>query len=191
PPRGRPKFPASGGPPRKRPHSPARLDTLDWQLLIKAKSDGIMLLLPDVQQLRMLAAALKVRFRGEVAEKAFDEAFVTAKTMFALSRHCGEHPTLIGDLVGIAIAFVAIGPLDEMIQQPGCPNLYWALTALPSPFIDLRKGLQGETLWLLNISELIDEKAPMGNERLETVVEKIDQTMQLLREEDKPKGASR
>ena len=33
--------------------------------------------------------------------------------------------------------------LEEMIQQPGCPNLYWALTDLPSPLVDLRKGLQG------------------------------------------------
>src|SRR5207302_7901941 len=28
------------------------------------------------------------------------------------------------------------------------PNLYWALTDLPRPFVDLRKPLQGESLWL-------------------------------------------
>src|SRR5436309_145485 len=33
-----------------------------------------------------------------------------------------------------------------MIQQPGCPNLYWALTYLPDPLIDLHKALQGESL---------------------------------------------
>ena len=38
-------------------------------------------------------------------------------TIERLSRHLGEHPNLIGNLVGLAIAFVTIGPLDEMIQQ--------------------------------------------------------------------------
>src|SRR5262245_23268196 len=131
-----------GGGALRRADEAARLETTDWQILLKLKSDGINLLLPEVQQLRLLAAALKVRFRGQVAAGDFDGAVRSAKTMFALARHLGEHPTLIGDLVGIAIAFIATGPLDEMIQQPGCPNLYWALTDLPRPLIDLRKGMQ-------------------------------------------------
>ena len=53
--------------------------------------------------------------------------------MFAISRHMSEHPTLIADLVGIATANLAIGALEEMFEQPGCPNLYWALTNLPVP----------------------------------------------------------
>ena len=36
----------------------------------------------------------------------------------------GEHPTLLGNLVGIAIANLAIAPLEELLEQPGCPNLY-------------------------------------------------------------------
>src|SRR6185437_1969526 len=119
----------------------ARLDMPDWQILLQLRRDGIRVLLPDVQRMRALAAALRVRFRIEIAEHHFDDALVTAKTMLALSRHC-EHPTLIGDLVGIAIATIAIGPLDELIQQPGSPNLFWALTDLPSPFIEFRKAQQ-------------------------------------------------
>ena len=72
----------------------ARLDTPDWQILLKLKTDGVSLLLPDVQQMRSLAKALKVRFRAEVALGRFDDALRTAKTMFAMSRHLGEHPTL-------------------------------------------------------------------------------------------------
>ena len=125
----------------------ARLDTPDWQILLKLKADGIGLLLPDVQELRPLAGALKVRFRAEVALGRFDDAIRTAKTMFAMSRHLGEHPTLIGNLVGFAVANTAIGPLEEMLEQPGCPNLYWALTNLPDPLVPLDKGMEGERAW--------------------------------------------
>src|SRR5262249_4901466 len=103
----------------------ARLDNPDWQILPKLKTDGIGLLLPDVQQMRLVAQTLKLRFRIEVALGRFDDALRTAKTMFALSRHLGEHPTLIGDLVAIAIAMLAVGPLEELMEQPGSPNLYW------------------------------------------------------------------
>src|SRR5262245_3938277 len=37
----------------------ARLDRPDWQILLKLKADGVNTLLPDVQQLRMLANALR------------------------------------------------------------------------------------------------------------------------------------
>src|SRR5262245_1136673 len=89
----------------------ARLDAPDWQILLQAKRDGVNLLLPDVQQLRRLAAALKVRFRVEVAERRFPDAIRSAKTTFALPRHLGEPPTLIGNLVGLAIATIGLGPL--------------------------------------------------------------------------------
>ncbi len=144
----------------------ARLTTPDWQVLLKLRRDGIYTLLPDVQQMRLLATALKVRFRVEVAERRFDDALVTAKTLFALSRCLGEHPTLIGDLVGVAIGSLSIGPLEEMIQQPGCPNLYWALTDLPTPFIDLHQGMQGERVVLEAELRMIDEKEPMSDAQL-------------------------
>src|SRR5205807_291489 len=81
----------------------ARLDNPDWQILLRLKADGIGLLIPDVQQIRGLARALAVRLRTEVALGRFDDAVRTLKTMLAMSRHLGEHPTIIGNLVGIAV----------------------------------------------------------------------------------------
>lgn len=151
----------------------ARLDTLDWQILLQMKSDGPALLLPDIQGLRELAGALKVRFRVEVAERRFDDALYTAKTMFALSRHLGEHPTLIGELVGIAVGSLTVGPLEEMITQPGSPNLFWALTDLPRPFIDLRKGVQGTRLMTNDLFASIDEQAPMSQAQVQQAVDRF------------------
>ncbi len=103
----------SGGGPLGRADYAARLDAPDWQVLLKLKREGINLLLPEFQELRNLSGALKVRFRLEVAEHRFDDAVVTAKTIFALSRHMADHPTFIANLVATAVAFQGVGPLEE------------------------------------------------------------------------------
>jgi hypothetical protein len=90
--------------------------------------------------------------------------------MFALARHLGEHPTLIGDLVGMSVASSAVGTVEEMIQQPGCPNLYWALTELPDPFVDLRRALSGQRMILAAEATGLDEGAPMTEAQLQRVL---------------------
>ncbi len=166
----------------------ARLDKPDWQILPRLKTDGIGLLLPDVQQMRALAGTLKVRFRAEVALCRYDDAIRTAKTMFALSRHMGEHPTLIGDLVGIAIAMIAIGPLEEMLEQPNCPNLYWALTNLPFPLISVDKGMEGERVLIRGEFSDLDETAPMSEEQLKKLMAHIDRVREVAQIEQKKPG---
>jgi hypothetical protein len=152
----------------------ARMDKPDWQILLKVKTDGIGLLLPDLQKIRELAAGLQERFHNEVVHQRFDDGLRTARTMFAMSRHTGEHPTLIGDLVGIAIAFVAIGPLEEMLEQPGCPNLYWALTSLPNPLISIDKGLEGERALIRSEFRELDDKEPMTEKQIKKMIFHID-----------------
>lgn len=162
----------------------ARLDTVDWQILPLIRRDGLNTLLPEVQQMRALASVLKVRFRVEVAERRFDDAIRTAKTMFALASIFGEHPTMIGGLVGVAIGHVTIGPLEEMIGQPGCPNLYWALNDLPDPLVGLRKGVQGERLFLSVDLAPIDDPEPRTAEQLQREVARV---VELLKQAEGPK----
>ena len=152
----------------------ARLDNPDWQILLKLRADGFETLLPDVQAMRTVARALQARFRAEVAAGRIDDAIRTAKTMFAMSRHLGEHPTLIGELVGIAIAATAIEPLEEMLQQPNCPNLYWALTNLPAPFISCKAALEGERLTLWGFTRDLDSAAPMGPDAIKKFIDRLD-----------------
>ena len=94
--------------------------------------------------------------------------------MFALSRHVGEHPTLIGDLVGIAIAMVGIAPLEEMLETPGCPNLFWALTNLPNPLISIDRGLDGERVLLFAEFRDLSSTEPMTPGQIRKVIEHID-----------------
>jgi hypothetical protein len=161
----------------------ARLDTPDWQILLKLKTEGVSLMLPDVQNMRPLASALKVRLRAEVAVGRFDDSLRTTKTMFAMARHLGLHPTMIGELVGIAIAYITIGPLEEMLEQPGCPNLYWALTNLPNPLVSIDKGTEGERVLVLAEFRDLDESGTMNAEQLERFIAHMNK---LLGEPGKP-----
>jgi len=166
----------------------ARLDNPDWQILLKLRADGITTLLPEVQQIRDLARSLQVRFRAEVAQGRSDDALRTAQTLFAMARHLSEHPTFIGDLVGIAIAFVAIGPLEEMLEQPGCPNLYWALTTLPNPLVPLDKGIEGERMTILLVFRDLDESAPMSADQLKKSIKPLEELLDIAAETPQKSG---
>lgn len=100
----------------------ARLDTVDWQITTQLKAEGIDLLLPDVQQMRHMANALKLRMRGEVARKDFPAAARTAQTLLAQARTFNHHPTLIGQLVGLAITSLTLDAVEEWVGQPGAPT---------------------------------------------------------------------
>jgi hypothetical protein len=155
----------------------ARLDSLDWQTLERIQNGGMEPLSDELGPLQDLAAALQVRFRGEVAGHHFDAALCTAKTMFALARHLGEHPTEVANLVGLWAAHLSLATLEEMVQQPGCPNLYWALTDLPCPLVDLRKGVQGDrTLVAAELRSLQDD-TPMTETEIEELVSHLSGVM--------------
>src|SRR5207302_1347117 len=78
----------------------------------------------------------------------FDGARHTLKTFFGLGRTMEAHPTLIGQLVGVAICTIAVNAVEEFVQQPGAPNLFWALTDFPTPLLSLRLGLEGERTFI-------------------------------------------
>jgi hypothetical protein len=149
----------------------ARLDKADWQILLQLKSTGARTILPDIQQMRLLARALEVRFRAEIADRRFEDAVVTAKTLLAMSRHVGEHPAVVARLVGAVVANFALDSIEEMVQQPGCPNLFWAIASLPDPFLDLHGAADFErTMFDLEFSA-IDETTPMTKEQIQKVIQ--------------------
>lgn len=81
--------------------SAARMDHIDWLSVTHLKRDGIQTLLPEVQQMRRLARALKIRARGQINQKKYPEAIETIKTMLGMARHMDQHPTVIGNLVAL------------------------------------------------------------------------------------------
>jgi hypothetical protein len=126
----------------------ARREHCDWEMTDRVRKDGFSLLLPDFQGFREYATLLALRARLEMREKRLDKAVYTCQTGLALSRHSAEAPTLINGLIGVAIANVMLAQVERIVEHAGSPNLYWALTDLPRPFIDMRLCFQGERLSL-------------------------------------------
>lgn len=129
----------------------ARREYCDWEMTARLRRQGPNMLLPEVQGMRRFATLLAMRARVQISEHKYDEAARTFQTGFALARHVAEGPTLIHGLVGIAMTGVLLEQVEELIQEPGSPNLYWALTSLPRPIIDMRKPLQGEKIMVDSI----------------------------------------
>jgi hypothetical protein len=61
-----------------------------------------------------------------------------------MGRDAAEGQTLINGFVGVAICGMMSGQVQDLIQQPDAPNLYWALTMLPRPLIDMQAGVEAE-----------------------------------------------
>jgi hypothetical protein len=137
----------------------ARRSYCDWEMTQRVREEGIYLLLPDVQSMREHIRFLAIRAKLELADRQFDKAAHTYQTGLQMGRHVGDAPTLIQALVGAAITAVTLKQVEDWVGTPDSPNLYWALTDLPQPFIDLRKPLQGERM-------LIDSVLPGYREAL-------------------------
>jgi hypothetical protein len=172
-----------GGSALKQADWAARLDALDWFVLQRVQTEGLGLALPELGPLRVLGEALQARFRIDVAGRRFDDAVRDAKTMFALARHLGEHPTGAANRVGLRIAGRALDTLEEMVQQPGCPNFYWALTDLPRPLVDLRKGVQGDRALAAGELRRLRDDSPMTADELEKVIGRLSGRMGFAREQ--------
>jgi hypothetical protein len=179
----RAKLDGYGGGPLTQADWAARMEGLDWQSLGSIQSGGIEAQPGELGPIQVLAKALHVRFRSEVARRDFDNAVRTAKTMFALSRHLGEHPTEVANLVGLWAAHLSLSAIGEMVQQPKCPNLYWALTDLPSPLVDLRRGVQGERTRIAAELKLIRDDEPMSDSELESLVSRFSGVINFAREQ--------
>jgi hypothetical protein len=95
---------------------------------------------------------------------------------------------MIQDLVGLAIGAITLSRVEEWIQIPGSPNLYWALTELPRPLIDARGSIRSEVNTLYrSFPTLRDLKAKkLSAEEAKALVERFFVTMCRLADEPGP-----
>jgi len=157
----------------------ARRQFCDWELTERAREDAIGMPMPDIQGFREFARVLMLRTRLEIEDGAHDRVAYSLQTNFSLARHVGDAPTLIHALVGVTFARQAVGEVREWVQRPDAPNLYWALSNLPRPLIDMRKPLQGERLFLDSLwpeaRDMLaaDRPTPLSSAQVEKLVARL------------------
>ncbi len=121
----------------------ARCEYCDWQLPLR-EEPFYEILLPDLQQTREFARLLATQARIQIARGQFDDAIKSLQSGFAIGQHAAAGETIINGLVGIAVSAVMCEQVTQFIQQPDAPNLYWALTMLQRPWVDMRRALEAE-----------------------------------------------
>jgi hypothetical protein len=124
----------------------ARRQTCDWEF--GQREEAVYLMIGEIQQMRSLNRLVLLRARLAVAEGRIDDAVHWIQTGFAMARHSSEGPLLIQSLVGAAISLQICVALEDLIQAPGAPNLYWALAHRPRPLVDFSTSLESERLLL-------------------------------------------
>jgi hypothetical protein len=144
----------------------ARRERCTWEYPIRA--GGVPYVNPLLSEYRTLSRLVAVKARLEIHAGDLDAAFNTLRSGVILARDVGSGPNLIQHLVGITMAAGTLHQIDALIQKPEAPNLYWALTALPDPLVDIRKAVQMESEALhVELPELLTlEDNVLSNERV-------------------------
>ncbi len=155
----------------------ARREYCDWDLPFREQN--IQTHIPELKKMRDLAWIIALKARMAMARGNLDEAVDYLKTGLQMARDAAKGPTLVNGLVGVAIGAVMLKQVETLIQQPNCPNLYWTLTALPDPLVDLRPAMEMEqdNLYLIlpSLRDLRSKKLSEAewNALLVDVVQKI------------------
>ncbi len=116
----------------------------DWRLQEVSGVKSFEFLLDEVQRSRGLARWLAVKARLEIAEGRFDDAVDTLRMGYQMAHDFGKTQVLVTSLVGMAINGTCDEQIHAFMEAPNSPNLYWALTELPSPLTECREAIEFE-----------------------------------------------
>jgi hypothetical protein len=119
-------------------------DQCNWELPVSR--DGFNTRVEQFQVIRVAAKGLALRARLQIAHDDLAGALSSMSTIFKLGRDCNQGHLLITAIIGCAAAAQNTDTLEAFVQRPQAPNLYWALTDLPSPLIDIRPAIDLEAL---------------------------------------------
>ena len=123
----------------------ARRQSCEWNYSIPEETEHIIeISLADAQVMRIWARLVALEARVEIAGNDLRKAARTIEAGLSFSRQVGDGPFLINMLVGVRAALEMLDRVDDLVGQPGAPNLYWSLTALPRPLIAARRAVANE-----------------------------------------------
>ena len=112
-----------------------------WEMPI---DDGYSMQLPPLNSFRNIIYALQLQTRLKIADGQIDQALELMREGLYTGRCIAKGPTIVQSLVGLSLDALMLKEVEELAQKPGSPNLYWALTSLPRPLIDMQSSIQYE-----------------------------------------------
>jgi hypothetical protein len=103
------------------------------------------MLLPAVNDSRIFGRLLAAHSRIELAHGNFEAAIKDYRNAMGLGRQLAGNDTLVACLTAVTLSDVCSArQIETFVQQPGAPNLYWALSNLPTPLVDFRDAVDAE-----------------------------------------------
>src|SRR5262249_38740299 len=144
------------------------------------RPEGLALLLPEVQGYRSFARVLAVKARLELAEGKIDQAVATLQSGLSLGRNLAKGPSVIHVLVGAAVMEVMYRRIDELIQQPGAPNLYWSLSVLPRRLADVERLMNEDVGMFERMAPWRKrlENGPMNQDQVKACQREIEKSLE-------------
>ena len=159
-------------------HFAALREDCHWEYTME-EVNPIEILLPDAQQMRIHARTLAVQFRVQLLDGEFDQAIQTLSDGFAMARHIGRTPIIVNALIANATSRTMTEGAEQLIAQPGAPNLYWALAAMQEHPVDITRALEWEATLLTQIfPELKDLNRSRTPEQWQAVVDDMEAWLQ-------------
>ena len=97
-----------------------------------------------LQQTRTISRAIALQTRFAIAESRFDDAVDLMRMNYRLAENVGQVKLAVGTLIALAEVGITNGSMVDFIAAADSPNMYWALTELPRPIVDIRGAMRME-----------------------------------------------
>ena len=116
-------------------------NSCQWEMPVE---EGYSMLMPQLGGFRNIIRAMGLKTKLYIADDKIDQAMEMLQQGIYMGRNIAEGPTVIQGLVGISIEGLMLNQVEGLIQNPDSPNMYWALSSLPYPMIDMHSSIQFE-----------------------------------------------
>lgn len=99
------------------------------------------------QETRTMSRVLALQTRAAIIEGDFAKAVGLLRMNYQLGQNVSKTPAIVAALIGISEVGITNQGVEQLIGAENSPNMYWALTELPRPIIDMRRALRLENQW--------------------------------------------
>jgi len=163
----------------------ARREEAQWDAGLRDL--GARAMVSYLNDMRLLQNVLCVQYRLQLSRGDFNGAERSLQSAMAMSRQLSDHPLLVQGLVQCGfVELVMQRGIAEWVSQPGAPNLYWALTALPTPIVQRRPVADWEQLE--NIVSGLDTSKPVESLSQQQAIAAFTQALTVIRASQRPRS---